>query len=151
MSRQNWGETPVPDRVAFRAATRFVAVGDCHESTYSVASHGYAQIGWQDADGKRHGTTAHRAAWAHHHGQVAQGETVDRTCKNRRCVRIEHLRSLPNLENARRTAGRDWPVGTCANGHGPELWRPKGPTRKKGYCHACRMNIQRRRRAAAKL
>ncbi len=119
-------------------------------STYSVGSHGYAQVGWWDGE-KHRMTTAHRAAWVHHNGQqVPDGQTIDHTCKNRRCVNPKHLRVLVNLENARRTSGRDWPLGTCRHGHGPEYWRPKLPTRQKGYCHACRMNIQRRRRAAAR-
>lgn len=142
----------MPERVAYRAATRYrldEATG-CWISDYSVASHGYAQVGWKGND-KTHGTTAHRAAWVHHNGQqVPQGQTIDHECKNRRCVRPDHLRVLVNLENARRTAGRDWPLGTCRNGHGPEHWRAKGLTRKKGYCHSCRMAIQRRRRAAGK-
>lgn len=51
----------IPDRVALRAATKYKVDGDCWVSTYSVASHGYAQIGWQEK-GKLRGTTAHRAA-----------------------------------------------------------------------------------------
>lgn len=40
----------IPDRVAERAATKYETSEDgCWISTYSVASHGYAQIGWQDA------------------------------------------------------------------------------------------------------
>lgn len=39
----------IPDAVAQRALARFVfdPVTGCHVSTYSVASHGYAQIGWK--------------------------------------------------------------------------------------------------------
>jgi hypothetical protein len=133
----------IPERVARRAATRFVVSGECHISTYSIASHGYAQIGWQDETGKMEGTTAHRAAWVHFTGeQIEPGYTVDHRqglgCKSRRCVRREHLRSLINLENARRTSGRDWPVGTCRHGHGPEHWKPKSEKRQKGYCAMCR-------------
>jgi hypothetical protein len=46
--------------------------------------------------------------------------TVDHAqsvCTSRRCVRKEHLRLLTNLENARRTDGRDWKVGVCIEGH----------------------------------
>lgn len=142
---------PIPNRVAERAATRFVVSGEHHISTYSVASHGYAQIGWFDGE-KMRGTTAHRAAWAHYHGDPGE-MTVDHRnwCGERACVKEEHLRALSNLENARRTEGRDWELGRCANGHDHATqWRAKGPTRKKGYCHACRMEIQRNRRARAK-
>lgn len=67
---------PIPARVAERAATNWHAEGSHHISNYSVASHGYAQIGWQDDSGKMRGTTAHRAAWAHHHGDPGD-DTID--------------------------------------------------------------------------
>ena len=38
----------IPSRVAERAATRYVEdENGCFISTYSTASHGYAQIGWK--------------------------------------------------------------------------------------------------------
>ena len=43
--------------------------------------------------------------------------TVDHVCKVRRCVNPDHLRLLDNFENARRTSGRDWPLGQCRQGH----------------------------------
>ena len=109
----------IPQRVAERAYFRFVASMDgCRISSYSVASHGYAQIGWTiDNTGRRSGTTAHRAAWVYVHGQIPDGMTIDHVCKNRRCVNVDHMRMLTNYENARRTDGRDWPLGECANGH----------------------------------
>lgn len=107
----------IPDRVAQRAALRVSREGECDISTYSVASHGYAQIGWQDS-GDRWVVTAHRAAWVYGTGeQIPTGMTIDHLCRNRRCVRFDHLRMLSNYENARRTSGRDWPLGQCINGH----------------------------------
>lgn len=108
----------IPPAVAERAATRYEVDNStgCHTSTYSTGSHGYAQIGWQTSVG-RWGVTAHRAAWVYAHGQIPEAMTIDHMCKNRRCVNVEHLRLLTNYENARRTAGRDWPLGRCANGH----------------------------------
>lgn len=109
----------IPERAARRAAQQFTLDPDsgCHVSKYSVGSHGYAQIGWQSGLGRRRCTTAHRAAWVAARGPIPDGLTVDHICNNRRCVNVEHLRLLANFENARRTYGRDWPVGNCANGH----------------------------------
>ncbi|MBK4144633.1 hypothetical protein GWO57_08290 [Corynebacterium macginleyi] len=107
----------IPPRVAERAATRYKVEGECWISTYSTASHGYAQIGWYGG-GSRAMVTAHRAAWVYHNEkQIPDGYTVDHLCKNRRCVNPKHLRALPNFENARRTFGRDWTLGKCINGH----------------------------------
>lgn len=111
----------VPPRVAERAATKYEVDDDGHWiSTYSVASHGYAQIGWRaEETGKMTGTTAHRAAWVHYTGeQIPPGVTIDhRKGCPRPCIRKDHLRPLINYENARRTFGRDWPLGECINGH----------------------------------
>lgn len=138
----------IPPRVAERAATRYETDGECWISTYSTASHGYAQIGWSD-EGHTKIVTAHRAAWVYHNGkQVPDGYTVDHMCKNRRCVNPKHLRALSNFENARRNFGRDWTIGTCINGHpNSELYWDG----KRYRCRPCTLMYQRtyreRRRA----
>lgn len=115
-----WNSVPVPERVALRAYERVDKQLDgCWISRYSTASHGYSQIGWQ-TNASRHVVLGHRAAWVHVHGQVPLGMTLDHLCKERRCVNPEHLRMLPNFENARRIDGKDWGMGACANGHSAE-------------------------------
>ncbi|AEL98096.1 HNH domain protein [Mycobacterium phage Eureka] len=137
----------IPERVAQRAYMKWEPdENGCYISTYSTASHGYAQIGWQDP-GYRQIVLAHRAAWTHVHGQIPEGMTIDHrpTC-DRRCVNVSHLRMLTNFENARRTFGRDWPLGQCLHGHdNTHLVRePNGRMR----CILCRR--ERRRRAYRK-
>lgn len=114
-----WNSVPVPERVAERAYTKVDvdAATGCWISRYSRASHGYAQIGWQSKAEGRNVVLAHRAAWVHVNGQVPMGVTLDHICKNRPCVNPDHLRMISNFENARRTDGRDWEFGKCANGH----------------------------------
>lgn len=115
----NWNQAVIPDRVKQRAYERWEADGDCWISTYSTASHGYAQIGWQNPD-ERRVVLAHRAAWEHVNGPIPPGKTIDHLCKQRQCVNPKHMRLLDNYENARRTGGRDWPLGECVNGHSNE-------------------------------
>lgn len=136
------GQFEIPRHVALRAFIRFTPdERGCHISTYSVASHGYAQIGWQHG-GRMIGTTAHRAAWVAAHGQIPAGMTVDHQCRTKRCVNPAHLRLLSNFENARR-ALYDWPLGTCRNGHPPsELMQVSGRLR----CRPCVRESQRRYR-----
>lgn len=120
-----WNTVSVPAHVAERAHNRHSVNEDgCWVSTYSTASHGYAQIGWGIPVSERvpggprnRGALAHRASWTHVHGQVPIGMTLDHLCKNRRCVNPAHLRLLSNYENARRNTGDDWGFGTCRNGH----------------------------------
>ena len=139
----------IPERVAERAATRWEPEENgCWISTYSVASHGYAQVGWKGVD-RIHAVTAHRAAWVHFNGkQIPEGFTIDHLCKQRRCVNPEHLRVLSNFENARRTSGRDWKLGECAHGHPNSLLRPRG---KHLECLECSREWQRRYRAKKRL
>lgn len=139
----------IPEAAALRALSRwtFQAPTGCHISTYSVGSHGYAQIGWGIADGKNAGTTAHRAAWTAIYGPIPPGMTIDHTCKSRRCVNVEHLRMLPNYENARRTFGKDWKLGECAQGHPDAMLRQLACG--KVICDPC-VNESRARHVARK-
>ena len=118
----------------------------CLVSRYSVGSHGYAQMGWVEA-GRKVFTLAHRVIWQWHNGMLADGRTVDHTCKNKRCMELAHMRELSNYENARRTSGRDWPLGECINGHPNSELRQHGKRRR---CRLCTNGIQQRRRAASK-
>lgn len=130
---------PIPKRVAARAHSKWAPRDDCRISTYSVGSHGYAQLGWTQ-DGKTYMTTAHRAAWVMVNGQVPDGLTIDHLCKERRCVNVKHMRLLSNYENARRTRGRDWPLGFCVNGHpnSESYVRPSG----RRICGPCNRAAQ---------
>ena len=155
---------PIPARVAERAATRYIEdVNGCRISTYSVGSHGYAQIGWQ-ASGKIQTTTAHRAAWVHAHGRQPVSTIDHRPTCDRRCVNPDHLRELTNTENGRRNgADRDYPLGwICRRNHDvvrdkwgrcPECkrltraeWNAANPEKRKAAWTAA--NLRRRKRPA---
>lgn len=135
----------IPERAARRAATAYVEnENGCWISTYSTGSHGYAQIGWNE-DGRIRATTAHRAAWVYSAGQqIPAGITIDHLCKTPRCVNPSHLRLLSNHENARRTSGRDWPLGYCAHGHPNDRLTTRG---SKLVCSECAADWQRTYRA----
>lgn len=144
----------VPQRVIDRVMNKVLKGSEdgCHISLYSVASHGYAQIGWHE-DGVTRGTLAHRVAWISEHGPIPHGMTIDHTCKTKRCINIKHLRILDNFENGRRTDGRDWPLGQCVNGHPDSELRlsPNGAGKPmKLKCWACNRDAQARYRAKVK-
>lgn len=145
--------TEIPARVAQRAFESWLpGPNGCHISTYSVQSRGYAQIGWW-ADGKTHGTTAHRAAWTHVHGQPPEDVDIDHrvTC-DRRCVNLDHLREL-RLSDNRRRPGFDFPLDQqCRRNHpaadrvqvkkgGRTIWRCR-------RCHNVNNRASKRRRLA---
>ena len=118
----------------------------CHISRYSVASNGYAQIGWWE-QGKNYGVSAHCASWVATHGQIPDGMTVDHTCFTLVCVNVAHLRLLTNFHNAQRQQGRDWPLGECVNGH-PEWDRVRQG--RQTVCRLCNLEWQRQYRARRK-
>ena len=142
---ERWNSVAVPDAVALRAVTNIEKQANgCWISSYSVTNNGYAQIGWSvsklnGSDGRKVETVlAHRAAWVFQNGQVPIGMTLDHTCKKRRCVNPEHLRLLPNYENARRTSGNDWPIGYCKRGHSSEHLRKYGKSKNaSGFTYEC--------------
>ena len=71
----------------------------CVVSLYSTGSHGYSQIGWVER-GERYNALGHRVAWEAAHGPIPPDMTIDHICRNRRCIAVDHLRLLPNVENA---------------------------------------------------
>ena len=74
--------------------------GECWISDYSLGSHGYAQIGWQEG-GKTVCTTAHRVSWwAANRKPISRGMTVDHVCHVKACINPLHLRLLLNEANA---------------------------------------------------
>lgn len=135
---------PTPQRVIERALSHIEVVGECWHSTYSISRSsnrrsaiGYPQIGWQD-DGNRYMRHIHRVAWESANGLIPDGMTVDHIhsiCPGPPCVRPSHLRLLTNFENARRTNGRDWPLGFCAKGHPNSELRRIG---KQMMCQECK-------------
>jgi len=132
----------IPERVTERAFSKWTEdENGCYISTYSTGSHGYAQIGWQDDDGM-HGTTAHRAAYVHVHGQIDGVMDVDHrpTC-DRRCVNVDHLRLITPSQNRRRNK-RDFDLDlACKRGH-PESERYM-TTRQYLACRECERESQR--------
>lgn len=135
---------PIPQRVFDRTLANVIYDDSgCILSTYSVGSHGYAQVGWSEG-GKTYMKLAHRVAWEASNGPIPEGMTVDHTCKTRKCVNVGHLRLLSNFENARRTSGRDWPLGECINGHPNSELRTHG---SKLVCGPCSADWQRQHRA----
>lgn len=138
----------VPERVISRLMqkTHRDSKG-CLVSDYSAGGNGYAQIGWVDETG-RYMVLAHRAAWEHYYGPIPDGMTVDHTCphgRNTKCIERTHLRLLTNFENARRTDGRDWPLGQCANGHDNRFLKQIRSNGKLG-CSICKADWARRYR-----
>lgn len=80
--------------------------GDCWEWTASRRANGYGQIMIDKVN-----RTAHRVAYELANGPIAACVDIDHTCRNRACVRPDHLReasrkqNMENLGTARAASG----------------------------------------------
>lgn len=90
-------ETP---REALDARTK--PSGDCLVWTGVLNDKGYGSI-W---DGRRT-VAAHRYAHELFNGPIPHGTVIDHTCWNRACVNPEHLRAIPQRNNASYRSGGD--------------------------------------------
>ncbi len=65
---------------------------------------GYAEIKLGGRQGKRH--RAHRVSYEEFVGALPADLELDHTCRNRACVRPEHLEPVTGPENLKRAAAR---------------------------------------------
>jgi len=96
--------------------------GDCWEWTGARSSYGYGLFSL----GNRKGTNAHRAAYKLTHGDIDPNMYVDHICRNRGCVRPEHLRLVTPGQNVEHQNGhRDSRSGHrgVAWHQGSQKWR----------------------------
>ncbi|MEV0884729.1 HNH endonuclease signature motif containing protein [Streptomyces microflavus] len=127
-----------PDRAL--AAERFWAridkTPDCWTQTSSIAANGYGHfsIGMQTV-------LSHRYAYEQLVGPIPDDLVLDHLCRNRACVRPEHLQPVTNRENLLRGdsfSAKNAAKTACNNGHAYDeantYTRPDG-TRD---CRACR-------------
>lgn len=114
--------------------------GDCWVWTGMVDRYGYGKTSW----GKTTKKSAHRVSWRLSHGAFPpEGMTLDHLCRNRRCVRPDHLEVVTNAENIRR--GKHGVLRThCKRGHPltAENLVPWAPTGAK-WCYQCQKDWHR--------
>lgn len=92
-------------------------------------------------------TTAHRVAYELSIGPIPEGLHLDHLCRNRLCVRPDHLEPVTPYENLRR--GSRMQSDTCKNGHplaGDNLYTRTGARGPLRYCRKCRAQAEARRR-----
>jgi hypothetical protein len=83
-----------------RVVEKIDATGDCWLWTGSVGKSGYGRV-WHEG----RVTHAHRAVYELLNGPLDLSRDVDHACRNRPCVRPDHLRSTSRSENNQNRGG----------------------------------------------
>lgn len=84
---------------------------------------------------------AHRYAWEESNGPIEPGKVLDHLCRNRSCVRLDHLEVVDpyvNFERGQSFAALALAKTHCLRGHplsGENLRRSKN--RRERVCRAC--------------
>lgn len=128
---------PAPPRPLLDRLADKILVGDgCWEWTASRDGYGYGQV-YDHASGRM--MKAHRAAYEALVGPIPAGLDLDHLCRNRGCVRPDHLEPVTRGENVRRgRAGENMRSKThCPQGH-PYDEANTRLYRGRRYCRACK-------------
>lgn len=122
--------------------------GDCWEWAVGLMGGGYGQFHF---DGKPN--YAHRWIYELVNGPVGSDLTLDHLCRNRKCVRPDHLEPVTRGENVLRGVGPSAIAAKathCPQGHpysGENLTVKKDGTRRCKTCHRERERTRRQRKS----
>jgi transposase-like protein len=124
------------DRARFWAKVRHAAGPACWVWTGAMNPKGYGRF---SLGGRM--TTAQRASWFLNKSlEMPDGYTVDHLCRNRACVRPDHLEAVPhriNLLRGRTVTARAASATHCPAGHPYDAANTMRPPRGGRVCRAC--------------
>ncbi len=99
---------------------KITCVETCMEWNAAVRKDGYGVFSMVRKDGKRRMRAAHRVSYEMFVGPIPEYMDIDHLCRNRKCVRPQHLEAVSRLENLRRgqtVVARQLAVTGCPKGH----------------------------------
>lgn len=124
-----------------------VTVDGCWTRKVNTAQ-GYSKLNW---DGREQ--LAHRVTYTLAYGSIREGLVLDHLCRNRACIRPDHLEAVTDRTNILRgvsQGARSVATNRCARGHEftPENTRMRGEYRVCRTCHRDRATTYRNRQAS---
>jgi hypothetical protein len=110
-----------------------ISENGCWEWKLSSGSHGYPQGSIEHITGQRV-SLAHRLSYQAFVGEIPEGAQVDHLCRNRNCVRPDHLEAVSQQVNIRRQYGLPEDLSKCARGH---VGKRRRDSRGMIFCAVC--------------
>lgn len=131
-----------------KLGTKFTVGDGCWEWTASKTPLGYGKM---QVSGKMQ--YAHRIVYELLVGPIPEGLELDHLCRNRGCVRPDHLEPVTHTENVRRGTVGEWQLAKthCPAGHpysADNLIPSAAPRRRCKTCHNARVGRRYRERKA---
>ena len=139
------GRGYAPERNVLRLLGDIPIDDGCWPWPGPISGNGYGTFSVRVGPSERKSITAHRAVYEILVGRVAPEVELDHLCRNRACVRPDHLEPVTASENQARAKRRD----RCVRGHDmhdPENVYVKGNERRCRACHRIRLAEHRARR-----
>lgn len=99
---------------------------------------GYGLV-WVKVDGRKTTRRAHRLAWEREVGAIPAGLQIDHLCRNRACVKVEHMQVVTCRENLMRgqtLAAENAAKTHCPKGH-PYDSENTAVYGRRRYCRTC--------------
>lgn len=150
---------PNPAKWLHRIAESIIQDGDCWRWIGRFGRGGYGAFKY-NIDGRQHGTTAHRASWLAHRGDIPDDLVTDHLCRNRWCVNPWHLELVTtkinndraDRSNSPRRSGGGRKVGwrldsdlrTCRLHGREDGYLGKWAGFERWVCRICRRSLKRR-------
>lgn len=132
----------------WRFWTKVDKSGECWRWKGAVTTNGYGSCtNYLAPAAERRTIHAHRLSLLIASVAMPAGLQVDHLCRNKLCVRPDHMEMVTQAENLRR---RDWGP-TCINGHPWEHETTHVRTNGQRVCRPCMAAAARRFRGRAKL
>lgn len=138
------GPKPKPSVLVF---TRHFLIGGpgCWEWTARRTKDGYGQ--WSNGYRTFGTNRAHRISYEMFVGPIPEGLTIDHVCRNRACVRPDHLEAVTNRENLLRgetLAAANIQKTHCLRGHPFDLFNTGARSDGRSCLECKRLNARRR-------
>ena len=135
LSERFWARVDITDGCWLWTGASLRGYGKMWSGTYTPAGHPKTMH-------------VHRYSYELHVGLIPEGMDLDHLCRNRLCVRPDHLQPVTRRENIARgesIIARQIKQTHCIHGH---EFTEENTYRHRGhrYCRTCREDVSRRRR-----